>query len=113
MQEMLLWLYGKSARNAHIRMMAEKLLKILKEKGSVEHQQLCRMLDIGFDQYQKPKRTFYFVVNPLKKHRLLDEKRVKDRSDSRKYETHYFLTPDRFKGYMEKVVEEFHSVVKS
>ena len=112
MKELLLWLYGKSARNAHIRDMAEKLIVVLKEKQSMEHQELCRLLGIGFDKYQKPKRTFYFVVNPLKKVQLVKEKRVYTTKDRKKYQTHYFLDAGAFQGYMTRIIEEFHATIK-
>jgi len=112
MNELLIWLYGKSARNAHIRAMAEKLITILKEQHSLEHQELCRLLGIGFDRYQKPKRTFYFVVNPLKKVQLVKEKRIYTTKDRKKYETHYFLDPGAFQGYMTRILEEFHTTLK-
>ncbi|MEM5778039.1 MAG: hypothetical protein QXD43_00995 [Candidatus Aenigmatarchaeota archaeon] len=113
MQDLLLWLYGKSARNAHIRAMAEKLINILKKEGSMEYQRLAKELGIDFTKYQKPKRTFYFVVNPLKKVQLVKEKRVYTSKDRKKYETHYFLDPGAFKGYMTRVIEEFHAAVQS
>jgi len=112
MKELLLWLYGKSARNAHIKEMAEKLINILKEKQSLEYQELCRLLGIGFDKYEKPKRTFYFVVNPLKKVQLLKERRVYTSRDRKKYETHYFIDPGAFHGYMTRILEEFASSMK-
>jgi len=112
MKELLLWLYGKSARNAHIRDMAEKLIIVLKEKQSLEHQELCKLLGIGFDKYQKPKRTFYFVVNPLKKVQLVKEKRVYTTKDRKKYATHYFLDAGAFQGYMTRIIEEFHATIK-
>ena len=46
MKELLLWLYGKSARNAHIRDMAEKTIVLLKEKGSMEYQELAKALGV-------------------------------------------------------------------
>lgn len=110
---MLLWLYGKSARNAHIREMAEKLIIILKEKQSLEHQELCRLLGIGFDKYQKPKRTFYFVVNPLKKVQLVKEKRIYTTKDRKKYQTHYLLDSGAFQGYMTRILEEFSTSMKA
>lgn len=113
MKELFQWLYGKSARNSHIREMAEKLIKILKEKKSLEYQELCRMLGIGFDKYQKPKRTFYFVVNPLKKVHLIQEKRVFIDKAKKRYQTHYFLSPDHFKGYMSRIIDEFHEFAKT
>jgi len=112
MNDLLSWLYGKSARNAHIRDMAKKALSLLKEHQSLEYQELCKLLGIEFDQYQKPKRTFYFVVNPLKKVKLIQEKRVYPEKGKRKYNTVYFLTPDRFRGYMDHVIEDFHMSVK-
>jgi len=113
MNELLVWLYGKSARNAHIRVMAEKLITILKEQHSLEHQELAKLLGIGFDKYQKPKRTFYFVVNPLKKVQLVKEKRIYTTKDRKKYETHYFLDPGAFQGYMTRILEEFHTTIQS
>ena len=112
MKELLIWLYGKSARNAHIRDMAERLIIVLKEKQSMEHQELCKLLGIGFDKYQKPKRTFYFVVNPLKKVQLVKEKRVYTTKDRKKYQTHYFLDAGAFQGYMTRIIEEFHATIK-
>jgi len=109
----MLWLYGKSARNAHIREMAEKLINILREKQSLEYQELCKLLGIGFDKYQKPKRTFYFVVNPLKKVQLVKEKRVYTSKERKKYETHYFLDHRAFYGYMIRILEEFSSSMKA
>jgi len=112
MRELLLWLYGKSARNAHIREMAEKAVLLLKEKGSMEHMELCKALGIALNKYQKPKRTFYFVVNPLKRVQLVKEKRIYPKKDSKKFETHYFLTPEKFNGYMIRIIEEFSSQMK-
>ena len=112
MNELLVWLYGKSARNAHIRDMAEKLIVLLKEQQSLEHQELCKLLGIGFDKYQKPKRTFYFVVNPLKKVQLVKEKRIYTTKDRKKYQTHYFLDAGAFQGYMTRILEEFSTSIK-
>src|SRR3972149_8547720 len=112
MQELFQWLYGKSARNSHIRNMAEKAIELLKKNGSMEHQQLAKELGIDFDKYQKPRRTFYFVVNPLKKVQLVQEKRISPDKEKKKYETYYFLTPDRFRGYMDRTLDEFHASVK-
>ena len=112
MRELLLWLYGKSARNAHIREMAEKAILLLREKGSMEYMELCKALGIALNKYQKPKRTFYFVVNPLKRVQLIKEKRIYPKKDSKKFETHYFLTPEKFNGYMTRTIEEFSSQLK-
>lgn len=112
MNELLLWLYGRSARNAHIRGMAEKVILLLREKGSMEYMELCKALGIALDKYQKPKRTFYFVVNPLKKVHLLQEKRVYPGKDSKKHETHYYLTPEKFSGYMIRTIEEFNTTLQ-
>ena len=111
MKELMQWIYGKSSKNAHIRMMAEKAINILRNKESIEYQQLCRELGIGFDKYKKPRRTFYFVMNPLKGVKLVHDRRVYSQDDSKKYETHYFLTPDRFRGYMDRIIDEFHKSV--
>lgn len=105
MEEMLVWLYGRSARNAHIRKMAEKAILLLKEKP-MEYTSLCKALGIDFDQYQKPKRTFYFVVNPLKRVKLIKEQRQIVSQKPKRYKTVYFLDPGRFQGYMIRVVEE-------
>jgi len=113
MNELLIWVYGKSARNSHIREMAEKTIEILKKQGSIEYQELCRMLGIGFDKYQKPRRTFYFVVNPLKKVQIIQEKRIFDEKTKKKYKTHYIFTPERFRGYMGRILDEFYTLVKS
>lgn len=106
------WLYGKSARNAHIREMAIKALEILSKQGSIEHQELARSLEIGFDKYKKPKRTFYFVVNPLKKVQLIQEKRIFPEKGKKRYKTHYIFTPERFRGYMDRTIEEFYVKIK-
>ena len=113
MDELLRWLYGKSAKNAHIREMAKKTLNILKSQQSIEHQELCKLLEIGFDSYQKPKRTFYFVVNPLKKVSLINDKRMYIDSEKKKYNTVYFLTPEMFQGYMKKTLDDFHTQLKA
>ena len=112
MNDLIIWLYGKSGRNAHIREMALKAIKMLKEAGSMEYQELCKRLDIGFTEYQKPKRTFYFVVNPLKKVKLIEERREYEDGSKKKYKTIYFLNPDKFYGYMSKTVDDFHGFVK-
>ncbi|MBU3904743.1 MAG: hypothetical protein KJ906_01175 [Nanoarchaeota archaeon] len=112
MNDLLTWLYGKSGRNKHIRDMAQKVIEILKTEQSMDYQELCKALDIGFTEYQKPKRTFYFVVNPLKKVQLIQEKRVYEDGGKKKYKTHYYLSPDRFLGFMTKTVQDFHSHVK-
>ena len=112
MTELMTWLYGKSDRNKHIREMALKTIEILKKEQSMDYQELCRALGIEFTQYKKPKRTFYFVVNPLKKVQLIQEKRIYEDGGKKKYNTHYYLTPDRFVGFMTRVVQDFHSTVK-
>jgi hypothetical protein len=105
MQEMLTWLYGRSARNAHIRKMAERAVVLLK-KQPLEYMELCRALEIGFDNYQKPRRTFYFVVNPLKRVHLIKERREVIDQDTKKYKTVYFLNPGAFQGYMTRIIDE-------
>ena len=112
MKELLIWLYGKSARNSHIREMAEKTLLLLKKQGSMEYQALAKELGIDFTQYKKPKRTFYFVVNPLKRVQLIQDKRIYTDKAKKKYQTHYFLTPDRFRGYMDRILDDFHTALK-
>jgi len=113
MKELLLWLYGRSARNAHIREMAEKAIILLKEKGSMEYQELAQALGIEFNQYKKPKRTFYFVINPLKKIQLIQDKRIFSDKSKKKYNTVYFFNPDAFYGYMKRILDEFHSEIKA
>jgi hypothetical protein len=113
MKELLTWLYGKSARNAHIREMAKKAILILKKEGSMEYQELARALGISFNKYQKPKRTFYFVINPLKKIQLIQDKRVFIDKTKKKYKTVYFFNPDAFYGYMKRILDEFHTSVKT
>lgn len=105
MNELLIWLYGKSARNAHIREMAKKAIFLLK-KQPMEYMELCRALGIGFDNYQKPRRTFYFVVNPLKRVKLIKERREITDPETRKYKTIYFLNPGAFQGYMTRIIDE-------
>ena len=105
MQEMFTWLYGKSARNAHIRKMAKEAIFLLK-KQPMEYMELCRALGIGFDKYQKPRRTFYFVVNPLKKVKLIKERREIIDPVTRKYKTVYFLNAGAFQGYMTRIIDE-------
>ncbi len=84
----------------------------MQKQQSMEYQELCKTLGIGFDKFQKPKRTFYFVVNPLKRVQLIHEKRVYPDKKSRKYRTVYFLTPERFKGYLGRVIDDFYDKVK-
>ncbi|MBN2203360.1 MAG: hypothetical protein JW700_04215 [Candidatus Aenigmarchaeota archaeon] len=112
MKELLLWLYGKSARNAHIRDMAERAIKILKKEGSMEYQELAKALGIELNKYQKPKRTFYFVINPLKKIQLIQDRRIFEDKEKKKYKTVYFFNPDAFYGYMKRVLDDFYSKVK-
>ena len=113
MDELLVWLYGKSARNAHIREMAKKAILILRKEGSMEYQELAKALGISFNKYQKPKRTFYFVINPLKKIQLIQDKRVFVDKTKKKYKTVYFFNPDAFYGYMKRVLDEFFNKVKA
>lgn len=108
LDEFLRYLYGKSARNAHIREMAKQAIQIFKENQSIEHQELCKKLGIGMDKYQKPRRTFYFVVNPLIKVDLIQKKRIYITPDRKKYNTIYIFSPERFLGYMKKTVSDFH-----
>jgi hypothetical protein len=112
MDEFFTWLYGRSGRNRHIREMAQKTLEVLRAQQSMEHVELCEALGIGFDQYKKPKRTFYFVVNPLIKVRLIEKKRLYNKGSRKSYKTHYMLTPSKFSGYMTRVIEEIHTNVK-
>ena len=113
MKELLTWLYGKSARNAHIRDMASKTIEILREKESLNHEELAKILGIEFTKYKKPKRTFYFVVNPLIKVQLIKKKRVFLDDNKKKYNTIYYLDPAAFNGYMTRILQEFHSNLAS
>jgi hypothetical protein len=113
MKEVINWLYGKSSKNAHIRMMAEKLVEILKSSGPMEYKLLCSKLGIDLDRYKKPKRTFYFVVNPLKKVQLVKERRVYTEQDRKAYQTVYFLDPKAFQGYMTRIIEEATEHIES
>ena len=108
----MVWIYGRSARNAHIREMAKKAIEILKKEGSMEYQELAKAIGIDFNKYQKPKRTFYFVVNPLKKLQLIQDKRVFEDGTRKKYKTMYLFNPDAFYGYMKRVLDDFHSKMK-
>lgn len=112
MDEMLIWIYGRSARNAHIREMAKKAIEILRKEGSMEYQDLAKELGIDFNKYQKPKRTFYFVINPLKKLQLIQDKRIFEDGSRKKYKTVYLFNPDAFYGYMKRVLDDFHSQLK-
>jgi len=112
MKELMTWLYGKSARNSHIREMAKKAILILKREGSMEYKELANALGIEFNQYKKPKRTFYFVINPLKKIQLIQDKRIFTDKEKKKYKTVYFFNPDAFYGYMKRILDEFHSQIK-
>jgi hypothetical protein len=112
MDEFFTWLYGRSARNKHIRDMAQRTLKLLKSQQSVEHMELCKSLGIGLDQYKKPKRTFYSVMNPMVKVRLIQKKRLYNKGNNKSYKTHYMITPSKFSGYMSRVIEEIHSNIK-
>jgi hypothetical protein len=105
--EFLTWLYGRSARNSHIRDMAHRTLTILKENQSMEHVELCNALGIDLDQFKKPKRTFYSVVNPLMKVKLIKKKRLYNKGKAKNYKTHYLLAQQEFKGYITRVIEEF------
>jgi len=112
LKEFFTWLYGRSGRNKHIREMTRRALELLKTQQAMEHTELCQSLGIGFDQYKKPKRTFYFVVNPLIKVRLIEKKRLYNTGKKKSYKTHYMLTPSKFSGYMTRVIEEIHSNVR-
>ena len=79
-------------------------IEILKERP-MEYMELCRILGIGFDNYQKPRRTFYFVVNPLKRVKLIKERREITDPETRKYKTVYFLNPGACQGYMTRIIE--------
>ena len=85
----------------------------MKEKGSMEYQELAQALGIEFNQYKKPKRTFYFVINPLKKIQLIQDKRIFTDKSKKKYKTVYFFNPDTFYGYMKRILDEFHSEIKT
>ena len=78
----------------------------------MDHNQLCERLNIGFDQYQKPRRTFYSVVNPLKKVQLVRQSRQYQDDQKKKYKTVYYIDPQMFYGYMKRTLDDFHSHVK-
>ena len=113
MDELLVWLYGKSSKNAHIRKMALDMVTILKKENSLDHSALCERLGIGFDSYQKPRRTFYSVVNPLKKVQLVRQTREYTDQQRKAYKTVYYLDPSAFFGYMKKTLDDFHSQLKA
>lgn len=109
METLLKWLYGKSSKNKHIRELAIQLIEILKN-NQMEYQELSRKLGIWYDKYKQPKRTFYFIVNPLKAVRLVQEKRVEE---NERMKTIYFLTLKEFRGYMISQVDEMVKQVES
>ena len=112
MREILTWLYGKSGRNRHIREMAKQAVAILNKEQSLDHQELAERLGIGFDKYQKPKRTFYFVINPLKKVQLIKDKRVYKDGKKKSYKTMYYIDASAFNGYMKRIIDETFEKIK-
>jgi hypothetical protein len=42
----------------------------------------------------------------------LQEKRVYIDKAKKKYETHYFLAPERFRGYMDRALDDFNASLK-
>lgn len=78
----------------------------------MEYQELAQRLGIGFNQYKKPKRTFYFVINPLKKIQLIQDRRIFEDKEKKKYKTVYFFNAETFYGYMKRVLDDFYANVK-
>ncbi len=104
METLLKYCYGNHPKSGKIKRLGRKCLEILATRGEIELLELVRELGIKTEKwrgYEKPAKTFYHVVNPLKEIQIIDS--VK-RKEGRKFRTIYYYTPEKFEANMKAFV---------
>lgn len=110
METLLKYLYGNHPKSGKLKELGLKALDILVKKGQVEHLELAKQIGVKFESwkgYEKPVKTFYSVVNPLKEMQLVESFK---RKEGKGFKTVYIYTPDKFAANMKnfaKMAQEF------
>ncbi len=110
------YLYGNHPKSKKIKELGRKTLGILVKNGQIEHLELAKQIGVKFEKwkgYEKPVKTFYSVVNPLKEMQLIES--IK-RKEGKKFKTIYVYTPDKFAANMKNFVKmtiEFLETMKA
>lgn len=110
METLLKYLYGNHPKSRKLKEFGIKALDILVKKGQVEHLELAKEIGIKLEiwkGYEKPVKTFYSVVNPLKEMQLVESFKKKE---GKGFRTIYVYTPDKFAANMKnfaKMAQEF------
>ncbi len=105
METLLKYCYGNHPKSRKIRELGRKCLLLLAERGEMELLELVKALGIKTERwkgYEKPVKTFYHVVNPLKEIQIIDS--VK-RREGKKFKTIYYFTPEKFEANMRAFVK--------
>ncbi|NOZ81917.1 MAG: hypothetical protein GXO63_02085 [Candidatus Micrarchaeota archaeon] len=104
METLLKYCYGNHPKSKKIKELGRKCILLLSQKGEMELLELAKALGIKTERwkgYEKPVKTFYHVVNPLKEIQIIDS--VK-RKEGRRFKTIYYYTPDKFEANMRAFV---------
>ncbi len=110
METLLKYLYGNHPKSRKLKELGLKALDILVKKGQVEHLYLAKQIGVKFETwkgYEKPVKTFYSVVNPLKEMQLVESFK---RKEGKGFKTIYVYTPEKFAANMKnfaKMAQEF------
>ncbi|MBU3956431.1 hypothetical protein KJ633_08210 [bacterium] len=105
METLLKYLYGNHPKSKKLKELGMKSLDILVKKGQIEHLELAKQIGVKFESwkgYEKPVKTFYSVVNPLKEMQLVESFK---RKNGKGFKTIYVYTPDKFAANMKNFVK--------
>lgn len=100
METLLKYCYGNHPKSKNIKELGKKALLILASKGQIEHIELAKQIGVKFENwkgYEKPVKTFYSVVNPLKQVQIIESFK---RKEGKGFKTIYCYTPDKFEANM-------------
>ncbi len=105
MDTLLKYCYGNHPKSARLKELGKKALFTLASRREIEHLELAKELGVRLETwkgYQKPVKTFYSVVNPLKNIQLIESFK---RKEGKRFRTIYVFTPEKFEANMKNFVK--------
>ncbi len=94
MEELLYMIYGKHPKSMKLYPEAEKIINIIREKGSVSRDELANILNIDLNS-PNGKKHFYNLVSPMFNRILVSEHKGKS--------VYYRLSYDLFRVYIDGI----------
>ncbi len=94
MEELLVMIYGTHPKSKKLYAEAEKIINLIREKGSINREELANALNIDINS-QNGKKHFYNLISPMFNTILVSEHRGKT--------VYYRLSYDLFRVYIDGI----------